>query len=450
MEIESSLLGPEINQIIGKKETNSNSIEHEVIIHTVDNEIIITRLISIEFKEDYNTNYSDEIYIELLCPMGDFVKLIYPYRNNLEISVIRKFNNTKELDRYKLVLLNINDNYGSGKYKEMSLEELNKNEAKNLRCQCIDRSVEAIRLKTVEGVFREHTIGEILTGLFHIELLNIKVNGSPIDPLINMIKADNERIYNHVIVPSGTKLVDLPVFLQERDYGIYNGHIGFYIKNYKTGTYFNKAQSDKKINVFIYPLYNPEVALRNNNHKLIIYNVPNFKYSMVENTYLIDNDNIKIIASEDSRKTNTGDDVYMDEGVGFVSLDAKTVMRRPFEITEQGVINSKSGANNEAYMKERSDGAMYRGYNKPTDNLYKLRSNYLKHNGDIIQVKWNFSNAKYLIPGMPVIYAYLGDNNNVIRLNGVLQSHYTLYNQTSKMSTTILIIFVEKNKDESK
>jgi hypothetical protein len=447
MEIESSLLGPEINDIIGKGTKNIIEIEHTVVLHTVDKDIELDMVASVEFKEDYNGNYSDEIYVEVFCPMGDFVKLIYPYRNNLEISVIKKVGTVKEAERYKCVLTNINENYGSGRYKEASHSDLNTNEMKNLRCQCLDRSVEGIRLKTVEGVYRDHTLTELLVGLFHVELNKVKINGVNIEPIINIMKADNERKYNHIIVPSGMKLVDLPVYLQEKDYGIYNGHIGLYIKKYKLGTYFKKEFSEKKTNVFIYPLYNPEIT-KNSKNKLIIYNIPNYKYSMVENTYLIDGDNIKIIASEDSRKSNTGDDTFMDKGVGFISLDAKSVMRRPFEINPDGVSNNKNQSNNETYMKERSDGSMYRGHNKPTDNLYNLRSNYLKEQGDLIQITWGFSDTKYLLPGMAIIYVYLGDNNDVIRLNGVLQSHYTIYNQPSKKSTTILNIFVEKDKNE--
>lgn len=447
MEIESSLLGPEINEIIGRGTRNIIEVEHSIILHTVDKDIELDKVASVEFKEDYNGNYSDEIYVEVFCPMGDFVKLIYPHRNNLEISVIKKVGSIKEAERYKCVLMNINENYGSGRYKEASHSDLNTNELKNLRCQCLDRAVEGIRLKTVEGVYRDHTLTELLVGLFHVEMNKVKINGVNVDPIINIMKLDNERKYNHIIVPSGMKLVDLPVYLQEKDYGLYNGHIGLYIKKYKLGTYFKKEYSEKKTNVFVYPLYNPEIT-KNSKNKLIIYNIPNYKYSMVENTYLIDDTNIKIIASEDSRKSNTGDDSFMDKGVGFISLDAKSVMRRPFEISQDGVNNNKSVSNNETYMKERSDGSMYRGHNKPTDNLYNLRSNYLKEHGDLIQITWGFSDTKYLLPGMAVIYVYLGDNNNVVRLNGVLQSHYTVYNQPSKKSTTILNIFVEKDKNE--
>ena len=447
MEIESSLLGPEINEIIGRGTRNIIEVTHTVILHTKDNDIELDKVATVEFKEDYNGNYSDEVYVDVFCPMGDFVKLIYPYRNNLEISVIKIRGTTKEAERYKCVLLNINENYGSGRYKEASQADLNTNEMKSLRCQCLDRAVEGIRLKTVEGVYRDHTISEILTALFYVELNKVKINGVPVDPLINMMKADNERVYNHIVVPSGMKLIDLPTYLQEKDYGVYNGHIGVYIKKYKIGTYFNSKDAEKKTNVFIYPLYNPEItkALKN---KLIIYNIPNYKYAMVENTYLIDNDNIKIIASEDSRKSNSGDDSFMDKGVGFISLDAKSVMRRPFDINEDGVVTNKNKSNNESYIKERSDGSMFRGYNKPTDNLYNLRSNYLKEHGDMIQVKWGFSDTKYLLPGMPVIYVYLGDNNNVVRLNGVLQSHYTIYGQATKKASSILNIFVEKDKNE--
>lgn len=448
MDIEKSLLGPEVNRIIGKKENNNtNEVYHEIILHTVKNDIPITRIIDLEVLEDYNNNYAEERFVEALCPMGDLVKFIYPHRNNLEISIIKILGGVRELNRYKLVVNNIDEKFGSGLYKNLSYKELNEREAFKLKGQCIDLAIEASRLKNVEGIYRDIDVSSLMVGLIHEKLQEIKVNGQPIKPFINIIDVDNKRLYKHIMIPSGTKLIDLATYIQETDYGVYNGHIGFYATKMKMGTEFNRSEANKELNTFIYPLYRVKDIEKANN-KLIIYNIPNIKYSMVENTYIIDGNDIRIISTEDSKKLNTGDTEFMDKGVGYTMLDPNLVMNRPVAVNEKEVINDMSYNNKDTFMKERSDGAHYRQHRRPDDNQYEIRSNYLKEDGDLLQIKWNFSNTKYLLPGMAIVYTYLGDNNDVIRLNGILQSHYTVYNQSSKMASTILNIHVEKDKNE--
>ncbi len=454
MEVEKSLLGVEIDKIVNRPNNNTNEVMHEVHIHTVDIDVKIDKVTSIDIMEDYNNNYSAEIYVNILCPMGDLVKLIYPYRNNLEMSVIRTLGTFKDMERYKLILMNVNTDLGSGKYTEKSLEELNKEEYVNLKCQCISREVEAIRLSQVCGIYRGHTVKDIIIGLFDKNCRDIKVNGMALDPYITMSDVDNDRIYEHIIIPSGTKLVDLPSFLQELDYGVYNGEIGMYIKNERLGTFFNRCDlgstaipCKKVLSIYIYQLY--RISEKNKKvNKLIIYGSPNHKYSMIENTYLIDGDDIKILSNEDSVKINTGDTALIDNGTGYITLDVNKVMNRPVIVNPDKVDSFKDLSNIDSYSKERADTSVYRMTKEPNDNQYNYRSAFVKESGDILQIKWNFSNPKYLIPGMSITYAYLGDNNDVIRVDGVLQSHFTSFNNSAKMASTILNVFVEKSKKE--
>jgi len=449
MSIEKSLLGPEVTEIIGT-ENPDKKIIHELIIHTVNDDIKVDKLKTVEIMKDYNVNIGNYIYIDALLPMGDLVKDIYPYRNNLEATVVDIIGNKKKYNRYKLILLNIDDSLGSGRYIKQTKEELNKNEAVNITGQCLDRYVEAIRLKSISGIFRELTVSNLIKGLFLEEIKNIKINGNPIDITISMVKENNDRVYEHIIVPSGTKLIDLPTYLQETKYGVYNGSIGLYIEKYQKGTYFKECKATEcieVINISIFPLYNTEVV-NTAKHKLIIYGVPDVKYSQIENTYLVDGDDIKILSTDDSKKINKSDTIFADVGSGYVNLDVAKVMHRPVKVTKDKVINNYKDINNESIIKAKSDASAFKVVKKPTDNLYNVRSSYLQANGDLIQLQWKFSNAKYLLPGMAVIYVYLGDDNQVKRVHGILQSHFSLCNISSKMTNTILNVFLERSPDE--
>lgn len=457
MSIENSLLGKEIMDIVGKQDNNgTNTVTFDVIIHTPSYDIPIDKSISFDVMEDYNSNLTEHITVDFLCPMGDLVKTIYPHRNNVEISIILHVGDQVSHDRYKLIPINLNTDLGSGKYKKMSLDKLNEQEAVKVKAQCLDRSMEAIRLKKTHGIFRGINVKDFMRGILVYETRDIKIGGSSPDLIVTIEDPHNTRTYEHIIIPDGTKLIDVPNYLQSVNYGVYNGELGLYFKRMRMGTYFNRCDikptgipCDKVLGAFIYPLYNTDIV-DTAKHKMIIYGTYNQKYSQVENTYLLEPDIIKIVANNDSKKVNKGDSEFMDAGVGFVIKKANSIMRRPTDINVgHDIIDSgKSFTNDDSYMKNRSDGSMYRQTKVVDDNLFKIRSDYLKHNGDMLQLQWNFSNAKYLLPGMAIMYNYLGDDNNVISLKGVLQSHYTVYNNSSKMASTILNIFIEKDKSE--
>ena len=451
MSIEKTLIGSEVQEILGTP-NGAIGIVYEIIIHTVNDDIKIDKLKTVEVMKDYNVNIGSYIYIDALVPMGDMVKDIYPYRNNLEVSLIEIDGTKKSAKRYKLILLNVNEDLGSGRYKKLTRKELNDSEALNITGQCLDRDLEAIRLKSVSGIFRSLTVSELIKGLFLDEVKKVKVNGNVIDLTITMVGENNDRVYEHIIVPNGTKLIDLPTYLQETKYGVYNGSIGLFIEHYRKGTYFKECSDANGecvdvLNISIYPLYRTDVV-EDAKHKLIIYGIPDVKYSQIENTYMIDGADIKIISNDDSKKINESDTIFADVGTGYINLDVAKVMHRPVAVTEKAVFNSSDVTNTKSNIKERTDASAYKVVKNPTDNLYNVRSSYLKANGDMFQLQWKFSDAKYLLPGMAVIYIYLGSDNEVKRVNGVLQSHFSLCNVSSKMTNSILNIFLERSPDE--
>ena len=454
MDIDQTLLGSEVADILYKKDSVVDNNEYSIVINTTEHDIEIEYLNTIDIMEDYCNNHAAVINVEFMMYMGDLMKLVYPYRNNLEITIIKQVFKNVTTETYKLVLTNINENFASGRYKNVDFDTLNKEETFLVKGQCLNLAVEAVRLKKVDGIYRDVTVDKVLKGLMYDMFTKVKSKGQDLKPYITMYKADNENEYKHVIIPVGTRITELPYYLQETDYGIYNGHIGFYISKYRKHTYLNRCDigegslpCDEVLTVHIYPLYNTDIHKAEKN-KLIVYSIPDRKYEHIENTYLVDGDNLRILSSDNSKKINVGDSSFMSGSVGYVTLDPNLVMHRPVEILEPEVISTKNDINIEHYLKDREDTSMFRETLEIDDNFYNSRSEYLKHNGDLIQIQWKYSNVKYLVPGMAVSYVFLGDNNNVVRLNGVLHSHYTLYNVPAKTSNTILNIFIEKDPDE--
>ena len=90
---------------------------------------------------------------------------------------------------------------------------------------------------------------------------------------------------------------------------------------------------------------------------------------------------------------------------------------------------------------DRRDKITKTRYIGPQSNMYKYRSELLNRSMATYQITWNFSAPDYLYPGMPVEYVY-EENGVIIRLPGILQCVYSLYQKVKGTQTSIVIIKV--------
>ena len=87
MEIEQSSLWREIRQIVtsGEKPVHSSWTAE---LHVGDRETVVPlRITSIDFKNDYLNNYAIELHVTMDILLGTYVKRIYPYLNELDITL---------------------------------------------------------------------------------------------------------------------------------------------------------------------------------------------------------------------------------------------------------------------------------------------------------------------------------------------------------------------------
>lgn len=405
---------------------------YDAIIHTDEYDMKVMLIINIEFDNDFANNVGEYIFIDMVMPMGDVVKHIYPKRNNLEITINKNINENIITKRYKFVALNIDENMASNRYQSKSLEDLNKEELMGLSGQCLDRGLEIIRTLNFTGIYRDVTPETLLKLAFTTNLSNIRAGGETITQTLDIVEPDNDRIYDHLIIPNGTKLVDLPSYLQEAAVGVYNASLGLYIKKY------NDINTTS-----IYPLYNTNVV-RNNLPVLIVYSIPSIQFSYIENTYLLEAGDLYIITSEDKKHIDLGDTAYMNDGVGYVAVKSTRILNNPV-LTENGTsYNNVNELVTSKHSKTRKDGIIYSKYGEITDNLYNQRSQNVAQSGTILQLRWSSSNDTYLRPGMKVKYTFIRDNKVVI-IDGVLHGYYSLFNNTAKKTNTLLNIFLSKD-----
>lgn len=451
-----SLLGQDILEVVGKSDNNTGNVTYTVTLHSEDDDFIVDKLISIQTKADYKGNITDEIVIEFMFGMGDLVKSLYPRRNNLEATITKELGSQSFTGKYKLVLLNVNNKISSGSYRQKSRKELNDNEQARVQGQCLPIFVERLRLATINGIYKDvdlYTFFHFIFG-WHFNGDKSSITEDEVTVAVNIAKPDNTRVYRQILIPDGSRLIDLPMYMQDTDYGIYNGDVGFYIYRNRDKSYFyrcddpNVTSDDEpctnRDTVNMFPLYDTD-RVDDADFKMVIYAVPTMEVKLADNTYRVVGNELRIVASDDSEKQSRDGAVYMDQGIGYKMLDPNAVLNKPVVVTESEILHGRSLTVEESYMLDRADGSHARPYIKPTDNQYKVRSKYLANNGSNIQIKWLKSNTVYLVPGMGVVYMYLGDNNDVIRVNGILHGYFSTYNASTNEVATILNIFLSKD-----
>lgn len=444
VQIEDSVLGPEIAKIIGNKNAGIKTAVNKIIVHTVQLDIPITMIESIETYSDYNTNIGDYILATFMMPMGDYVKDVYPFRDNLEITITKLLNGIQLKTRFKFVITNNLGGMTASRYTNSTREELNKMEHARIEGQCVDRLVEVLRLQQVSGVYKNSNVKDLIHSAMLTTIGKIKINDTPVPVNLTVMEPDNNVEYNNIRIPTGTSILDLPSYLQAIDYGVYNGNIGTYVKrtnctNPNNPTCLNNNGYD----VFVYPLYN-DTAFDKVTKKLIVYAVNSVKFEMVENTYLVDGDIVKIIAGGSTRTLDNAENNMIDKGIGYVQTDPNLILERSTKITVDGVVVDTNNVNSASIAKNRLDGGNGVQHISVASNMYPYRSDTLKASMMIVQLQWNYSNPELIYPGMPVMYIYLDNSNGIIKLKGTVQSIFTMENQGTKTINSFMNIMVDK------
>lgn len=419
-EIETSPLWYDIQDIINEQAKPVKS-EYRGMLHNEKEDIIVIKILNIDIVRDYANNVGDHVQVEFVLGFGDYVYRLFPYKTNLEFSIkeipLKETEGRKKeeldivVDRYKAVfLIEENENIAVTEYENYDLESLNKRRTVNVKLQLLDRSLEPIRIKTTFGIYQNVTAKKIIHNLLAGESAKILVDGKPSIDGIDIVEPDNQASRSHIIFPTGSLVVGVPTYLQEREGGVYNAGIGNYLQTYK----------DKKI-WFVYPLFNTKRFDETKGDRVIIYGVPKSRFNGVDRTYRKEGNILHILATSDRRYEDGADVNYMNDGSGFRMADARALMKKPVELTDAGPKANRSRFNTEIVTEDRKDGLNHAPVlpGGPKSNIYKQTSRVLGRKVARIDFTWENSNPRMIYPGMPCKFIFL-DNEKPVELKGTV------------------------------
>jgi hypothetical protein len=241
----------------------------------------------------------------------------------------------------------------------------------------------------------------------------IKIDGKSSIEAIDIVAPDNKDGIDTVVFGSDTPLLNLPTIMQEKHIGVYNAGIGNYIQK------FNNIRT-----FFVYPTHNT-TKFPSTVKKMLIYAINSGAFSSTVNTYKENSGVVSIITESNKNLRDLGESDIMNSGVGFRKTEARTMMKKPIVMTDEGPVGIRAKINTEIISKDREDNLNYtpRASSTIGQNKFKEYSELNAIVGTNTEIIWRNPDISLVYPSMPCkIVTY--NNKKRIELEGVIQSVY--------------------------
>lgn len=451
MELRDSPLWQEIQAIAFNSGGVPNPYAWKATFTANKKEIIPFKVISVLIFRDFRLNFGDEIELEVMLPAGTFVYDIYPHRANLTVSLQREGRQVEsdspllspDIEAQQLRATMIDDfsvAVEGMRSAAHSRESLNLMEVMTVRFQLIDLALENVRMHSVGGLFRDTTPADCLKYILTSIANEMELDDANKIKGVEMVESTNTDKYKHIVIPSGTRLPDVPALLQKKVGGLYPTGMGAYL--YRQHWY-------------VYPLFDL-TRFDNALKTLTLINVPTNQMPGIERTYRTTANQIIALVTGDVKHLDNSEAALQNQGNGVRYLDSRRVVDG-FANTTDGENKAKimrADNNNEFMAESRGSGLnnVVTSSARITSNKFEEMSKLAQRLGSEIQCIWENSEIGAIYPGMPVKFMYIKDDK-VQELKGVVlgaqhyvQTHGVGVTETRHRTDSTLHLFVERER----
>jgi hypothetical protein len=251
---------------------------------------------------------------------------------------------------------------------------------------------------------------------------------------VDLVPVSNRDIKEQIVLTHGTKLVDVPDFLQKR-VGVYSAGLGSYIQNKHW---------------FVFPLYDT-TQFQDRQNTLTIVVLPRRKYSEIERTYKKVGSSLTILMTGETGFKDDSGAQYLNEGNGARFSDASRLLDKSVTTAGNKATMSRARNNSEFLSDQRSDGINHVpiASSRITSNPFVIYSDLNRRNGGMFKGVWQNSDPKLILPGMAVRILY-SDQDEMKEIYGVMQGaeHFShkVGDLASKKFSNQSIVYVFVNK----
>lgn len=388
---------------------------------------------------DFITGTSDTVQIRLRLQPSIYFDHVVPYRDDLRIQVVMDSGTDKFVREYVGVPLVDRDVRSEGNNTAATnLEALDTTELVPYEFQLIDPGFAKIRNAPVSNIYSMGNVESVLGTVMEEETQRLGLIGYEKYKGLYMHRPiDNTNNYRQIILPSGTRLKDVPRYIQNHnEYGVYTKGCGCY---YKQGYWW------------IYPLFNTNLA-DSHPRPIDIIRVPENKIPDLDHTFYRSDVSMTIIACGRGNHKDSADIRKQNDGVGQRNVMGDAIAGDTgYHYNNGRALTTRADSMQEYKLSDRRNGEEWTPIDlNPTGNICAPMSVNSFNEGEIIEVEWRNGDVGYLEPGHPLRYQYMENQDNMIMRRGVLLGYRTDYIPITSYSTpmlkrtTILKLFLKR------
>lgn len=381
---------------------------------------------------------SELIQIRARLQPGIYFDNLVKYRDALTCQVIISSGTDRVMKEYVAVpLLDKDVHAESNSTIANKTDALNTTNLVPYDFQLIDKGYAKIRNAPVSNIYMMANVRDALITVMEQGTQAIGLTGYDKYRGLELYEpVDNVNNYRQIIFPSGTRLKDVPQFLQQHnEHGVYSKGMGsFYKQNHW----------------WIYPLYNTE-RVKTHPRPLNLIRVPENKIPDLSSTFYVSPSALTIILTGKAEHKDNADIRKQNEGVGQrIIMGDAIAADTGYHYNAGRAITTRADSMQEYKLSNRRDGDEWIPIDpNPTGNIMVGLSENARNQGEIIQVEWRNGDTGYLEPGHPLTYQYFYDDDTVYVRRGVLLGYRNDYVAVTTdvrpilKRTTMLTIFLK-------
>lgn len=403
-----------------KHRRSATTFRTEVRIIAAGEEILVPEMINLRTIRDYMNATHDVTLLSVQVPITHYIDKVYPNKQELMVEIKYKMSGPKgeKLDypdiwirKYKAILTDpVKPSLVQSDRQPVEGHVKAISSLYTIKLQLIDRIAYEMSFQQCAGIFPNSNVQSIIQTFLSYKLRRNEQR----KPLINkdfeevrgcdIVPCDNTQTGTHFI-PSGTKVVDMPAYLQ-REFGVYNTDIGYYYQmNYTTEDFYQTAKGGWW---FVYPLYN-FTRFNSAPRTLTVFVLPEKESLDMEKTFTYFDKQLFIFTTGASVNADYTEYDFYEKGNGIQFHRAEEVRERWFKTENNRVYPDPQQTKRTASVYERKDNI---NDTRPvpgffTENPYKYISQLSKANTVPLAVSWTNAMPDLIIPGMPVKVMFL-------------------------------------------
>lgn len=374
------------------------------------------KLLSYDTERDYEKNYGDYLKLRAFIAYGTWVKVLFLAREHLLCTITKTplIEGTYDTDPDREIITVTYDCIPQMR-EELQVEvsrfamqdkfSLDISVAPlEIDFELLDRSLELTRKVSMGAIVRKHKPADVINSIMSRFTAELEIDEGKAVEKITLIKPDNEEEREHYLIPHGTKILDVPNYIQNKCGGVYGSGIN---------TYFQDNQ------IYIYPIANLK-RFDDEEQTLTVIKVPENRYTDIERTYMLDGKRLTVLATSESKFADMNRAVLLREGNGVRFADARKFMNKLTETKDNKSVIKRKDVNHEylSVPMENQNSVEMSG-TRIHSNPFKEYSKQAKKDGGLFTFVWQNANINLLYPGMPVKVLY-SDQEDIKELQGVL------------------------------